>query len=72
MRWARKKNKFKGIFGVSNIYNDRKDFISYPVASLKELEIRISHLQIYKLQTQKRADFLLSKQIIYLMNNNNS
>jgi LAGLIDADG endonuclease len=55
---------------VGSINKDR-DFIVYKVGSLKDLtKTIIPHFEKYILLTQKRADFELFKQIVYIKANN--
>jgi hypothetical protein len=45
--------------------------VKYSVAEIKDLKtIILPHFEKYKLLTQKAADFILFKQIIEIMNNN--
>lgn len=54
---------------VGNINNSGKDSIEYRVASLKDLiQVVLPHLEKYPLITQKRADYLLFKQALELIN----
>ena len=61
----------KSYFGeVGTISAQSKDSVQYRVASLKDLnDIIIPHFEKYPLITQKKADFILFKQIIDLINN---
>jgi len=58
----------KSFFGVGNVVNKGKDMIQYRVTTLKDLTVIIDHFEKYPLITQKKADYLLFKQVIYLMN----
>ena len=54
---------------VGNISKERKNVVQYRVASLRDLtNIVIPHFDKYPLITQKKADFILFKQVIELMN----
>ena len=60
---------FKSYFGVGNIHKQGKDGIQYEVTSLKDLIKIIDHFNKYPLLTQKKkADFILFKEIVDLMN----
>ena len=61
--------KIKNFFGVGGIYKDGKNLFKYSVRSLKDLGIIIKHFEKYQLQTQKRTDFELFKEIIELLLN---
>lgn len=54
--------------GRGNIY-EGKDRVTYSVSSLKDLTWIIDHFEKYPLITQKKADFILWKQVIELMKN---
>jgi len=54
--------------GRGNIY-EGKDNVTYSVSSLKDLTWIIDHFDKYPLITQKKADFILWKQVIELMKN---
>ena len=55
---------------MGTISAQSKDSVQYRVASLKDLnDIIIPHFEKYPLITQKKADFILFKQIIDLINN---
>jgi LAGLIDADG endonuclease len=55
---------------VGTISAQSKDSVQYRVASLKDLNgIIIPHFEKYPLITQKKADFILFKKIIDLINN---
>lgn len=54
--------------GRGSIYKEHKDSIQLRVMSLKDLAVIIDHLEKYPLITQKRADYLLWKSIVDLMN----
>lgn len=55
--------------GIGNIYKHGKDTMQYKVTNLQDLtNIIIPHFENLPLITQKRADFILFKQIIDLMN----
>lgn len=58
----------KSHFKAGGIYKHGKDTEQYRVTSLQDLvNIIIPHFDKYSLLTQKRADFELFKQIVYLM-----
>lgn len=54
-------------FGVGKIYKHGKDSIEYRVSSLKNLRVIINHFNKYPLLTQKKADYLLFKQSVNLI-----
>lgn len=54
-------------FGVGKIYKHTQDTYSYRVQSVKDLQGIIVHFDKYPLITQKRADYLLFKQILELV-----
>lgn len=58
-----------GFKGVGGIRVNKKDFsVNYSVASLKDLiDVIIPHFDAYPLLTQKNADYLLFKKVVYLM-----
>jgi hypothetical protein len=57
-------------FGVGNIKPQGKDSVQYRVTSIKDLMgVIIPHFEKFPLITQKRADFILFKQVVNLMNN---
>lgn len=53
--------------GVGGIYKDGDRLLKYSVRSLKDVKVIIEHFEKYPLQTQKRADFELFKQIVQLL-----
>ena len=56
--------------GIGTISPQSKDSVQYRVGSLKEIsDIIIPHFDKYPLITNKKADFILFKQIISLINN---
>ena len=56
--------------GIGTISSHDDDSVQYRVASLKEIrDIIIPHFDKYQLITNKKADFILFKQIISLINN---
>jgi len=58
----------KSNFGVGNITKQGKDCVQYRVTSLRDLtNIIIPHFEKYPLITQKRNDYELFKQVVYLM-----
>jgi len=56
-------------FGVGKIFKHGKNSIQYRVSLIKELEVIINQLDKYLLITQKRADYLLFKQVLELIKN---
>lgn len=62
--------RIKAFFGVGNIIKDRKtNMVYFVVSSLADLtNVIIPHFLEYPLLTQKRADFLLFKSIIDMIN----
>lgn len=64
--------RLKSYFGLGNIIEHGKDSISYKVTSIQNLNIAIlPHFSKYPLITQKKADYILFKQIVDLMNGKN-
>lgn len=60
----------KKFYGVGDIKPQSKDSVQYRVTSVKDLmEVIIPHLEKFPLITQKRADFILFKQVVNLMYN---
>lgn len=53
--------------GIGNITKQGKDSIQFRVSSLKDLLVVIDHFDKYPLITQKRADYLLFKQVFDLV-----
>lgn len=53
--------------GVGGIQKDGNSLFKYSVRSLKDIQVIIKHFSKYPLQTQKRADFELFKQIVHLL-----
>jgi hypothetical protein len=62
--------QIQSFFGVGTIIiQNTRDIAVFSVSSLKDLtNVIIPHLVQYPLLTQKRADFLLFKSVVYLMN----
>ena len=60
-------NWIQEFFGVGSITNSSLNGIMCRVSDLKELKVIISHFDQYLLLTKKKADFLLFKQVISLM-----
>jgi hypothetical protein len=55
---------------VGNIFKQGKDSIQYRVGSLRDItKVVIPHFDKYPLITQKKADYLLFKQILDIINN---
>lgn len=61
--------KIKEYFGVGFVKKEGEDAVKYRVQSIKDMSIIISHLENYPLITQKRADYLIFKQIFDLIKN---
>lgn len=60
---------FKSYFGLGNIIKHGKDSLSYRVSSIDNLNrVILPHFDNYPLISQKKADYILFKQIVYLMN----
>jgi hypothetical protein len=53
--------------GVGKIYT-QGSMLHYSVSSLKDISVIIAHFDKYPLLTQKRADFLLFKLILEMIN----
>ena len=60
--------QIKVFFGVGNISNNKDGSSTYSVTSVKDLiNVIIPHFNEYSLITQKKADFELFKQVVYMM-----
>lgn len=59
--------KINDFFGVGKVFARKDGAYYYNVTSVKDLLLIIEHLDKYPLITQKRADFELFKQVVYLM-----
>lgn len=60
--------QIKSLWGVGNIYYDHgPQTIQYRVQSVKELQTVIKHFDKFPLITQKRADYLLFKEVVSMM-----
>jgi hypothetical protein len=59
--------KIQAFFNVGVIMDRGKDVIKFTVTSLADLEIIINHFDKYPLITQKGADYILFKQVVYLV-----
>lgn len=57
----------KEFFGVGSITNSSTNGIQYRVSNLQGLELIISHFENYPLMSKKSSDFLLFKEVVYLM-----
>lgn len=56
--------------GIGKIYKASKDCCQYQVNSLQDINrVIIPHFDMYPLITQKKADFILFKKVVELMNN---
>ena len=53
--------------GIGNITKHSADAFRYRVNSLKDLQVLIDHFDKFPLLTQKRADYLLFKQVVEIM-----
>nr|ATI20526.1 LAGLIDADG endonuclease [Juglanconis juglandina] len=61
--------KLKDYFMVGGIYKHGNDMYRYKVSSIKDIVTAIiPHFDKFPLVTQKRADFFLFKQIIFILN----
>nr|ATI20341.1 LAGLIDADG endonuclease [Juglanconis sp.] len=61
--------KLKDYFRVGGIYKHVNDMYRYKVSSIKDIVTAIiPHFDKFPLVTQKRADFFLFKQIIFILN----
>jgi len=56
-------------FGVGNIYSATESLSRYQVNSINDIKVIINHFDKYKLITNKRADFLLFKEVYNLILN---
>ena len=62
-------NKIQSFFGAGSIYKHDDNSVQLQVYSIKELiDVIIPHFEKYSLLTQKKADFLLFKQIVHIIN----
>jgi hypothetical protein len=59
----------QNLFGVGNIYSATKSLSQYQVNSINDIKVIINHFDKYKLITNKRADFMLFKEIYNLILN---
>lgn len=55
--------------GIGNLFVERENSVKFAVNSREDLQVIIDHFERYPLITQKRADYLLFKQALELMNN---
>jgi hypothetical protein len=56
--------------GIGEIYNPDSNSVEFRVSSLKDINnVIIPHLDKYPLLTQKKADYLLFKQVVNIVNN---
>lgn len=62
-------DRIQAYFGVGKVYKAEKNVYRYMVRTLKELKIIIDHFDKFPLITQKKADFILFKKIVNLMDN---
>lgn len=58
----------KAYFGVGGITKTGDSLFAYRVTSPKDLAVILDHFYKYPLITQKRADYLLFKQVIEKIN----
>lgn len=63
--------QIKDYFGVGKVINRGDNVYYYQVTSTKDLVVIIEYLNKYPLITQKRVDFELFKQVVYLIINQN-
>lgn len=54
---------------MGKIYAKNNDAVSYLVSSINDLQVILEHFEKYPLLTQKRGDFLLWAQVLYLVKN---
>lgn len=54
-------------FKVGKIYKHGENSLQYRVSSLKDLKVIIEHFDKYPLITQKKADYLLFKEVVNLL-----
>ena len=54
-------------FGIGQIYKHTQNSYSYRVQSVKDLQVIITHFDKYPLITQKKADYLLFKEIVNII-----
>jgi len=59
----------KNFFGVGNIYSASESSVQYQVSSINDIKVIINHFDKYKLITNKRADFMLFKEVYNLIFN---
>ena len=59
----------KNYFGVGNIYSASESSVQYQVSSINDIKVIINHFDKYKLITNKRADFMLFKEVYNLIFN---
>ena len=58
--------QIKTFFGVGNIYS-QSSHVLFSVRSLKELPAIINHFDKYPLITQKQADYLLFREVFFMI-----
>jgi LAGLIDADG endonuclease len=64
--------KIQEFFEVGKVINRKDNACYFRVSSFAELLVIISHFEKYPLLTEKRADFILFKQVLELMNRKES
>jgi hypothetical protein len=62
-------DRILAFFEVGKIYKLQRNIYRYEVGSLSELRVIIDHLSKFPLITQKKADFILFKKVVDLMQN---
>jgi hypothetical protein len=60
--------KIQSFFGVGKISTYNSNVVYFRVISVKDLAVIIDHFDKYPLITQKRADYLLFKRIVEIIN----
>lgn len=59
--------RIQNYFGVGKIYKHGPQSIIYRITSVKNLQVLFNHFDKYPLITQKFSDYILFKQIVFLM-----
>lgn len=61
--------QIKDYFGVGITFKDRSDYIKYSVQSIVDLQTIIDHFEKHPLKTKKYVDYVLFKQVFYMIKN---
>lgn len=61
--------QIRDYFGVGIIFKDRSDYIKYGIQSMVDLQIILDHFEKQPLKTKKYVDYVLFKQVFYMVKN---